>query len=248
MSEDIWHVQLESGEVRQLTLDQLDAFYQNGIIDEETYILQDGEMEWKTLRQVLGLEAEPEPAVPAAPTTTPELSPTPAPISYGAVPSYRPSPLPYSIRPVVSEIDADEAAFDDAMFKKSNKPRYFVAGGIVAAVAVMLAVVGASRMGSSSRAADVTASIANAAPTVTTPATTAQPVIPPPPPATDTAAPSTPKLSDDAKKALATKDSQFNAKQDAKRQARMKSAAPARKSSQPFSKSGNAYDPLNAKL
>ena len=149
--EDIWHVQLESGEVRQLTLDQLDAFFNNGIIDEDTYVLADGEMEWRTLRVVLGLEEEsaaPAPVVPAAVfapanpfAPTLQVTPTPAPVSYGAVPPYpRESAAPGelyspSIRPVVSEIDPGELDFDDAMFKKSSKAKWIVSGGVVAAVA-----------------------------------------------------------------------------------------------------------------
>jgi hypothetical protein len=272
--QDLWHVQLESGEVRQLTLDQLDAFFQNGIIDEDTYILQDGEMDWRKLRDVLGLDDEP--AAPEAPAPAPVYvapapapaaatlvgvapppnpfapaplpadltTPTPAAVSYGAVPSYRPQP--YSIRPVVSEIDAEELSMDEAVFRKSNKPKYFVAGGIVAAVGLMLAFVVASRAGSSSHAVDLTANVAAAAPT-----TPPQPsvTIPPPPPV-ETQAPAAPKLNDDAKKALAAKDNQFAQKLDQRRQAKAAKnvAASTHKSSAPFSKSGNAYDPLNAKL
>jgi hypothetical protein len=259
--EDIWHVQLESGEVRQLTLDQLDAFFNNGIIDEDTYVLADGEMEWRTLRVVLGLEEEsaaPAPVVPAAVfapakpfAPTLQVTPTPAPVSYGAVPAYpRESAAPGelhspSIRPVVSEIDPGELDFDDAMFKKSSKAKWIVSGGVVAAVAAMAIGVGASRMGSF-HSSDVSATVVNAVPT--TPAPPPEVVTPPPPPA-DPQPVVQPKLTDDAKKSLAAKDNAFAQKMDARKAARSaKGSAPAKKGSQPFSKGGNAYDPLNAKL
>jgi hypothetical protein len=239
--QDLWHVQMESGEVRQLTLDQLDAFYQNGIIDEETYILQDGEMEWRKLGEVLGIEPE------AAQAPVSSTTPTPSPMSYGAVPSYdRVSPLPYSIRPVVSELDSQELDLDDVVFKKSSMPKYLAVGGLIAAAAAMVAVMVASRAGSSSRAVDVTAAVVNVAPT-----TPPQAVVPPPPPIDpQPVATQAPKLNDDVKKQLADKDTKLSQKMDAHKKARMSYTPPAthKAGAPPFSKGGSAYDPLNAKL
>jgi hypothetical protein len=233
--EDVWHVQLESGEVRILTLDQLDAFYQNGIIDEETYILRDGTMEWLKLRDVLG-ESEPaaQPARPAA---------APAVLSYGSVPPYQPPyQTHYSTRPVVSEIDPGELDDLDALpFKRSSKGKYILGVGAIGAVALMVAVLGANRIGKSAPEASVGAAVVNALPT--TPAV----IIPPPPPVVDPVAPA---LKDDVKKALADKDNQLNQKIEQRKQSRLKNAAPAthKASPPPFHKGGNAYDPLNAKL
>ena len=229
--EDNWHVQMESGEVRLLSLDQLDGFYQNGIIDEQTYVLRDGEMEWRKLGEVLGLDDQPEPFA-AAP------SPTPSPVSYNSL-VWSDQPIHQSIRPVVSEIDVDE--LDDMAFKKSGKAKYVAIGAVGLALAGMAAFVGASRMGHSPSAAQVQAAMVEATPP---PAVTnaAPPVLDPSPVVA-------PKLTDDAKKALADKDAQFNQKQDEKRQARVRNApAPHKKSSNPLSKNGNAYDPLNSKL
>jgi hypothetical protein len=55
--QDVWHVRLESGEVRDMTLDELDAAYQAGAIDERTLVREDGG-EWQTLGTLLGVEAE----------------------------------------------------------------------------------------------------------------------------------------------------------------------------------------------
>jgi len=237
--EDLWHVQLESGEVRILTLDQLDAFYQNGIIDEETHVLRDGTMEWLKLGDALGAS---EPA--AQPAKAPAF------VSYGAVPPYPRAPVvepyePYqthlSTRPVVSEIDADELDLDALPFKRASKGKYLLAAGAVGLVAFMVAVLGANRIGKSASATSVAAAVVNATPTQTV-------TIPPPPPLVD---PPVQALKDDVKKALADKDNQLNQKIDQRKQARAKNAAAAalhKPSAPPFRKGGNAYDPLNSKL
>jgi hypothetical protein len=230
--EDVWLVQLQNGAVRVMTLDELDAAFQEGAIDEETFVRRDGTSKWIRLREELGGD-EPVAAAPAP-------SPTPAPVSYGAVPAYpMPSQQPlYSTRPVVSEIDDSELDFD-APFKKSRKGLY--AGlGIGAVALVALAIVSASKLGAAP-AADVNASVVNA---VQPPP---QVVIPPPPPVDPQPAQ---KLSDDQKKALSSKDSQFNKRQDALRRDRERYTPPTRHKTQPppFTKNGSAYDPLNAKL
>jgi hypothetical protein len=59
--DDLWHVQLASGEVCMMTLDQLDDAFQNGVISENTYLWQEGATGWVTLREVAGLDSdEPE--------------------------------------------------------------------------------------------------------------------------------------------------------------------------------------------
>ena len=54
--QDVWHVRLESGEVRDMTLDELDVVYQAGAIDERTLVREDSG-EWQTLGTLLGVEA-----------------------------------------------------------------------------------------------------------------------------------------------------------------------------------------------
>lgn len=223
--EDIWLVQLSNGAVRVMTLDELDAAYQEGTIDEDTFVRRDGTSQWIRLRDELGGD---EPVAAAPPP-----SPTPAPVSYGAVPLY-------STRPVVSEIDDGELDLESP-FKKSRKGLY-AAIGIGAAACVAIAAFGATKMGHAP-ASDVNASVVAA---VQPPPAV---VIPPPPPDPQTAAP---KLNDDQKKALSAKDTQFSKRQDQLRKERDQKAAsrPTTHKTQPppFSKNGAAYDPLNAKL
>ena len=226
--EDIWLVQLSQGAVRAMTLDELDAAFQEGAIDEETFVRRDGAAKWSRLRDELG---DPEPAAAPAPPPTP----TPSPVSYGAMPQYQPY---QTMRPVVSVIDTGE--FEDAPFAKKSRKGLFV-GIAVAAAAVAFAAFGVTKL-KNVPAADVNASVVQAAPP--------QVVTPPPPDPQPTAA--KPTLSDDQKKALSDKDNQLNQKMDQKRKDRANKAAnqPTRGHTQPppFHKGGNAYDPLNAKL
>lgn len=58
---DIWHVKLANGETRALTLDQLDAAFQEGSIDERTPVLPAGAIRWSTLGEAAGLDETPPP-------------------------------------------------------------------------------------------------------------------------------------------------------------------------------------------
>ena len=233
--EEIWLVQLHSGATRAMTLDELDAAFNDGTITEDTYVRRDGATKWVRLRDELG-ESEAVPSPQAGPLAPPPVavyaSPTPAPVVYQQYQQYN------SVRPVVSEIDTDELDFDSPYARKSGKGK-FVVMGLVAAAAVAVAAFGATKL-KGAHAVDVNASVANA---VQAP----QIVTPPPPVET---APVKPVLNDDQKKALADKDNQFSQKQDAKKKARQNSYVPTRGKTQapPFHKGGNAYDPLNAKL
>ena len=81
--EDLWFVQLPTGAVRAMTLDELDAAYQSGTIDEGTLVRRDGQSTWTKLSDELGAS---EPAPPPEPPVAP------------------------SVRPVVMELDADDFA------------------------------------------------------------------------------------------------------------------------------------------
>lgn len=227
--EEIWLVQIGHA-TRAMTLDELDAAFNEGTINEDTFVRRDGGTQWVRLRDELG-ESEPAPPPPAPAY----LSPTPAPVVYQ---QYN------SMRPVVSEVDArelDDLDLDSPFAKKSNKAK-FIVGGLVAAVACAVAAVGAQHIGKSAPAVDMNASVVQA---VEAP----QAVTPPPPPV-ETAAPVAKALNDDLKKALADKDTKFSQKQDALKKARQNQIVPKRGKTQPppFHKGGNAYDPLNAKL
>ncbi len=235
--EDIWLVQLANGATRAMTLDELDAAFQEGIIDEDTFVRRDGATKWSRLRDELG---ESEPAAPAPAPVPMQTYAPPAPVvSYGAVPSY---PASSSIRPVVSELDSGE--FASPFAKKSKKP-LFIGGGLAVAAAVAIAAFGATKLGNAP-AASVNASVVNAVQAPQAP----QAVTPPPP--ADPQPVAKPALNDDVKKALAAKDTQFNQKMDQKKKDRASKAAnmPTRgkTSPPPFCTGGSAYDPLNAKL
>jgi len=64
-NEPLWQVQLASGQVCRMTLELLDDAFQDGLISENTLIMQDGTTEWVTLRQVAGLDSDTESEVPA---------------------------------------------------------------------------------------------------------------------------------------------------------------------------------------
>ncbi|HEY1954268.1 MAG TPA: hypothetical protein VGH28_01615 [Polyangiaceae bacterium] len=234
--EEIWLVQLQNGAVRAMTLDELDAAYQDGSIDEETFVRRDGASKWAKLRDELGGDE------PAAPAPVPVPSATPSPVSYGAVPAYAPQlqaqQALYSTRPVVSEIDTDE--LDMSPFKKSRKGTYAAIAG-VAVLAIGAMAFGASRMGASASPDAVGASVANAA--------QPPPQVTPPPPPTDTPSPAS-TLSEEQKKQLADLDKTHEKNWESKRKARDSYHAPAawHPSHTPFHKGGNKYDPLNAKL
>jgi len=48
-----WLVQLASGDVRIMTLDELDAAFQSGTVDENTLVRHDGAKKWSKLADVL---------------------------------------------------------------------------------------------------------------------------------------------------------------------------------------------------
>jgi hypothetical protein len=75
---EIWHVRFASGEVKPLTLDELDQAYNAGWIDESTPLLKSGSLAWSTLGAVAGLGP-----------------PDPMPLSIAPV-SWDPSPSPVS--------------------------------------------------------------------------------------------------------------------------------------------------------
>ncbi|HYO94695.1 MAG TPA: hypothetical protein VER33_09275 [Polyangiaceae bacterium] len=61
-NEDRWYVQFDSQEVRLMTLEELDEAFQQGLIHENTYLIQVGSSEWQTLADVAGLGSGEGPA------------------------------------------------------------------------------------------------------------------------------------------------------------------------------------------
>src|ERR1700720_3855967 len=67
VTEEQWHVQVEAGDVRLWTLDQLDAAFKAELVDESTFVLEVGKTEWMQLGTLLGGDDDASPAVETAP-------------------------------------------------------------------------------------------------------------------------------------------------------------------------------------
>jgi hypothetical protein len=234
---EYWHVQLPNGSVSTMTLDDLDAAFQAGTINEQTYVLKQGESTWATLSALLGLD-EPSSETPAPVVTA---LPQPVPTPYEVAPVY-------SLRPVVSEVsDIDDLEFGGPDFRSSKKKKMVVAASIGAAVGVAVLV---AVLGSSSSAAPVTAAASQPPP----PTQQSQPVAAPaPPPPVAEATPPADRFNDTQKKALVEADKARAAQQKAKMNAAA-AAAPRRSAGYKsdgkpvFHKGGSKYDPLNSSL
>jgi hypothetical protein len=132
-TEDRYHTQVDAGDVRLFTLDQLDAAFNAGLIHENTYVCLEGGSEWLTLGEVAGLgDQEPEPA--PAPVPVPHRG------GFAASPSVVPA-APYSVapmvmqnslRPVVNDLSFDD--FDPDMMAMRPKRRV---GKVMAGLAVV---------------------------------------------------------------------------------------------------------------
>lgn len=72
--QEIWHVRLPSGDVKPLSLDELDAAYEAGRIDLSTPVLPPAAFTWSTLGAVAGLDPEPMPVSIAPVAYGPDLS------------------------------------------------------------------------------------------------------------------------------------------------------------------------------
>jgi hypothetical protein len=152
-AEDRFYTQVEAGDVRLFTLDQLDAAFNAGLIHENTYVCLEGSSEWQTLAEVAGLGDEEE----AAPISAPQLIAQPvahapavahapvAPQSWGvaAAPSIvpsAPSVAPYSVAPMVMSPSirpvVNDLAFDDDMDMMAMRPKRKL-GKVVAGLAVL---------------------------------------------------------------------------------------------------------------
>lgn len=112
----MWYVQFASDVVRVMTLEQLDAAFQSGVISEETYVRQDGVSEWSRLAQIAGIEPDRTPSAASYAVESSALGPE-------------------SIRPVVSELnDVDPQSVDDVPVEFRSRKR----GVVLALAAVML--------------------------------------------------------------------------------------------------------------
>jgi hypothetical protein len=97
-NDDRWYVQFDSQEVRLMSLEELDAAFQQGLIHENTYLIQVGSSEWQTLADVAGLGSAEDPAED-------EIETAALPPSQIAA-SLRPEPLPAAAAPVLATATA----------------------------------------------------------------------------------------------------------------------------------------------
>ena len=235
-NETQWHVQVEEGLVKLWSLDQLDAAFKAGLIDESTFVLEDGTHEWQTLGALLGGDEAEAPPPPSAPVVAQSYAPqsiTPqslTPMSFS----------PKSTEPMVSDLDDD-----DMPVQFRSKKRGLTIGISLALVAACVAFAG-FKFGNT--AADATP-VAAAAPVA--------PVVAAAPPAADVATDAgtteAARLSDDQRRALADADKALQTKLASQQKARA-AAAPHRHGGKavhektPFHNGGAQGDPLNAKL
>jgi len=120
-TEDRYYTQVEEGDVRLFTLDQLDAAFNAGLIHENTYVCLEGDSKWLTLAEVAGLDDEGDAEPVSAPQLTAAASaqahapsyaapahsysaPAPAPVSHVAAGPFGLAPVTNSIAPMASSI------------------------------------------------------------------------------------------------------------------------------------------------
>jgi len=98
-TDERWYVQFDSKEVKLMTLEELDAAFESGAIHENTFLIQVGQTEWQTLKDVAGLsddagEEEEENTGPTAAVSAPPVQAAPAPVAVQAAQYVAPAPQP----------------------------------------------------------------------------------------------------------------------------------------------------------
>ncbi len=217
---DEWQVQLPSGDILTVTLDQLDSAFADGHVTEATLVREAGTTAWQTLGQMAGL-APPPPSGPVPVGYDPFVVPTPG------------IPLaPTSMSPMSLDFEVDHP-----MVAPKKKPVALVMGICGACALLILAAVGLGGASASPAAASTakTESHLAAAPT---PMPGKHIVAAAPAPVAEAA----PHLSEAQKKAVALADKKLKAKASTKANKRPLPGKPAK---DPFVKGGNKHDPLN---
>jgi hypothetical protein len=118
MNDELWHVQLGNGEVRVMTLEQLDASYQSGLIDERTFVLRNGSPNWTTLGDVAGIEEEAPSSV--APFAT-EIAQSEFSVPQTPVPNF-------------DDLEDDVLAFDGRQRRGARRSFFLVASLVLVAL------------------------------------------------------------------------------------------------------------------
>lgn len=109
--EDKWHVAIAPGDVKVVSLEQLDDLYRLSIVDAETKVWQDGMTEWQPLRVIAGLDDAPEPE----PKRTHPRPPSPR--------SAPPPPRPKSVAPAPMAFAVTQPAFIAPVVPIMTAPR-----------------------------------------------------------------------------------------------------------------------------
>lgn len=145
MTIEAWQVELPSGDILTVSLDDLDAAFADGHVTEATRVRRVGEPEWTTLAHAAGLEAERAPTS-AAPRVDPFVVPTPAiPIA------------PSSMAPLALDLD------DDLPAPPNRRPVGVVLGICAACAALILSAGVASAVSAPPKLASAAATNALAA-------------------------------------------------------------------------------------
>jgi hypothetical protein len=105
--EETWLVQLANGDVRMMTVEQLDEAFQKGTIDESTLVRRDGAGAWVKLGDELG-QSEPAEAPPSPQSSV-------------------------STHPVMTDLpSADDAHLELESMLRAGRRRRWILGGVVA--------------------------------------------------------------------------------------------------------------------
>lgn len=243
---DVWRVQLGTGEIRAMTLDALDAAYEEGLIDESTPVLAPFAPTWSTLGVVAGIE-----------DTQPDLTPSLSPIALSSPP---PASATMTDRPVSFEVASASGELElDLPEAEELRPRRGLVIGVVATsvvglIALPIAITTIAASSSTPIDVKATSVAAQLPPPAISPLPSAKPreeVEPKEPPALSPHQ----LLDEDKKKQLAEAD---KAREEKARKAAVEKAAAAAPATPPKRKNdkvgpallngGDRFDPLNGAL
>jgi hypothetical protein len=239
MNEELWRVQLSTGEIRMMTLDGLDRAFEEGLIDARVPVLPPGASAWTTLGEAAGLDDEPKAE------QTPSLSPVAI-----AAPSSAAAPGFEAPSGALLDLDLPDT-FDE--LKPRRRGLVIGAAASVAAVAVMFAVVAARLGASMPTTTEVNATTVKATTVVQAPPPAVEALPAAEPAKKEVKEDAKPELSDWQKRMLVDADKAREEKARAKKQEKAEKAVrsqPKRqqKASSGLLNGGDKFDPLNGAL
>ncbi|MBX3199719.1 MAG: hypothetical protein KF894_16405 [Labilithrix sp.] len=224
MNEELWRVQLGTGEIRMMTLEGLDRAFDEGLIDARVPVLAPGASAWTTLGEAAGLDDCP----------TEQQAPSLSPVAI-APPSSAATPALESAGPLDLDLPED--------LELAPRRRGVLAAGGIGALAVAAAIAFvAARGGGSPTDIDVKATTAVEAPPA------AAEALPAP---VETASEAKRELSDWQKRMLLDADKAREDKTRAKNQdkaQKVERKTKRAKTSPALLNGGDRFDPLNGAL